>query len=133
MKVERSEFDKLRRWASQLGAIMSGSAWEALEIVTLETVRFVKDMMPVDTGRARASWGEWTATDRVKSNPDAKEEDAVLQMKRAALETVQGSNVPYIERLNEGHSKKAPAGFLDMAAEWAETDLEKRLTALRVL
>lgn len=103
-------------------------AWRILRELTLATVRNVKVLMPVDTGRARASWGLWTA-DLAKPNGDASESDAILRLDESRLETVQGSNVPYIGALNDGHSKQAPRGFLDMAQEIAEQALDARLAA----
>ena len=46
---------------------------------------------PVDTGQARNGW----------------------QIDTAGGQTTVENRVPYINRLNEGHSKQAPAGFVE--------------------
>ena len=51
---------------------------------------------PKDTGKAAASWSMRTTED------DSK---AVIE-----------NSTPYIERLNEGHSKQAPAQFIERVA-----------------
>lgn len=64
----------------------------------------VQRRMPVDTGAARASWG-------------AEGEAGIWYFTDEDTTHVQGSKLPYIGRLNEGHSKQAPAGFIDVEAE----------------
>lgn len=70
--------------------------------------------MPVDTGWAQARFGEpayggeWTVKD-------------------GGLTIEFGSDIApyeYIIRLNEGSSKQAPAGFIDVATERGESKLE---------
>ena len=56
--------------------------------------------------------------------------DAVWEEKDNGLTIVQGSNVPYIEDLNAGHSKQAPAGFLDRAEEHAVRLLDKYINEI---
>lgn len=60
--------------------------------------------MPVDTGAARASWG-------------AQGGAGIWYEQDDGTTIVQGSRLPYIQRLNEGWSTQAPAGFLDVIAE----------------
>lgn len=83
---------------------------------SFETLRRIKLRMPVDTGAARASWGTiWQETDD-------------------GMTIVQGSPLPYIERLNDGWSQQAPAGFIDAEAERAldaiEDDIARQLESL---
>lgn len=66
--------------------------------------RQVKLQMPVDTGAARASWG-------------ARGEAGIWYEQDNGTTHVQGSRLPYIQRLNEGWSTQAPAGFIDVIAE----------------
>lgn len=83
---------------------------------------------PVDTGRARGNW-------QVELNAPAAGTTASLSPSgREAIEqgksTIAGykggtkeaavhitNNLPYIGRLNEGHSAQAPAGFVERAIE----------------
>lgn len=85
-------------------------------------VNGVKSDMPVRHGRARASWGQWKSGDLV--NPaeaikeGASEADAIWEVSLDGLTITQGSNVPYIEALNNGHSTQMGPGFID---HWAQT------------
>lgn len=94
--------------------------------VSFATERRVKTRMPVDTGRARASWGHWT-DNLTRPNPQANPDDAAWKEEDDGLSIEQGSNVEYIDRLNAGHSKQAPAGFIDLAAEEGMNELERRV------
>jgi len=90
---------------------MLKQAAQTLKGVSLALEGRVKDEMPVDTGRARASWGHGG-------------EGIWLE---APLEITQGSNVVYIPFLNAGHSQQAPAGFIDRAELQAQLELETTL------
>jgi hypothetical protein len=59
-------------------------------------VRDLRDETPVDTGRARDSW-------EIVYN---------LNENKASVE----SDVPYMPRLNEGHSQQAPSNFIELTA-----------------
>ena len=76
----------------------------------------VKIDMPVDKGRARASWGHWTPSDVVEHGEESRK-DAHWAVKDDGLTIEQGSNVWYIAELNQGSSRQAPAGFIDKAAD----------------
>lgn len=103
---------------------------QVLRKVALDTERQVKDAMPVDTGRARASWGHWTPGDLRSGSEEASGADAAWE--EAPLAITQGSNVPYIETLNAGHSRQAPAGFIDAAWLRGEQALAAALAVLLV-
>lgn len=88
---------------------------------------------PVDTGRARANWrtnigGPLVAP--VSSFPQGKKgstgaaaagvaiNDATSKMSQAVPSGTPvyiSNNLIYIDRLNKGHSKQAPAGFIEAA------------------
>lgn len=87
---------------------------------------------PVDSGRARANWqveiGQ--AAEGVIGDPNNKKEKfdksgqgAISQGKDAIQGYKSGSsinitnNLPYIERLNDGWSAQAPAGFVEKAVQ----------------
>lgn len=106
--------------------------------------------MPVDTGRARAGWGKYNPellaegalkvvdsiashitrpskrTGRLQGSSPA---DAIWEENPEALFVIEGTHVPYVESLNAGHSMQAPAGFIDMASEWAGQQLEAQAGA----
>ena len=102
-------------------------AGQKVRAVSLGIERGIKNDMPVDSGRARASWGHWTADDLTRDNPDARASDAVYVISDGGLTVTQGSNVEYVAALNEGHSQQAPAGFIDTNAERGGRALEDEL------
>ena len=112
---------------------LATNAKKTLRTVSLAVERRLKakDPIPVDTGRARASWGHWSPGDLRKQNPDASPEDSVWDdAKDGGWSIEQGSNVPYIDALNDGHSQKTPAGFLERAEEAGVQELDRKLEDL---
>ena len=77
---------------------------------SLKTLADIRPRIPIDTGRARNSWG----TD-------------VWEERDGGLEIEQGSEVVYMQRLNEGYSTQAPAGFIDVQFEKSSDDLERAI------
>ncbi len=81
---------------------------------------------PVDTGRARANWQVNIGSPAVgevatPGSPDQGSATA-LTAAQSTIATYKGqgnihitNNVPYIGKLNEGHSRQAPAGFVEAA------------------
>lgn len=72
---------------------------------------------PVDTGRARSNWIPSLNTPDTRTVEPGQKPDAEAAISAYKLaDTIYISNsLPYIQRLNEGHSKQAPAGFVDIA------------------
>lgn len=74
---------------------------------------------PVDTGRARGSWTTGVGAEPATS-PDRDDPSGSAAMAEVEAKTPQGagqevfmiSNLPYIDRLEHGHSKQAPAGMV---------------------
>lgn len=97
---------------------------------------------PVDTGWARANWipSVGSPTTAPVGSPDAVSSAAATQ--QAAIAEVAAyrgdqdlwvtNNVDYISRLNDGSSKKAPAGFVDSAIKRAVETLQNSAHATRV-
>jgi len=100
-------FDELIKDARRAAKAVTGEVQRTLREISFAGEVRIKRDMPVDTGRARASWGHW---DSSANSPDSTPADAHYEETDAGLTIVQGSNVPYIEQLNEGHSQQAPAG-----------------------
>lgn len=107
MKVsfDAQGFELERQFAAALPANLRTRIWKRVRVVSFEVERFIKIRMPVDTGRARASWGH--------SAPPAGSDEGIWIEQPDALSLTQGSAVEYIEKLNEGSSQQAPAGFID--------------------
>lgn len=105
--------------------------------ITLDVTANLIEMTPVDTGWARANWvpaigtpiqQDLSAVPATVSNAQSR----AGEQQRAMADVVTGyrlvrgrvfvsNNVPYITRLNDGHSRKAPAGFVQMAIQKAVT------------
>lgn len=103
-----AEAERAKGWNEQFRSII----WDAVRVVSFRVETRVKEEMPVDTGRARASWGHQT--------DPAEPGDGIWNEDARSMSIEQGSNVEYIEALNEGHSRQAPAGFIDAIAYAAE-------------
>ena len=130
IQVDARQLHEERRYTDQQAKKIVVSCKRRLRETSLATERRVKEEMPVDTGRARASWGHWTPGMLRAHAKGAEPGDAVWEEKDNGLTIVQGSNVPYIENLNAGHSKQAPAGFLDRAEEHAVRLLDKYINEI---
>jgi hypothetical protein len=81
---------------------------------------------PVDTGRARSNWKvsvgapDFTQLESLGDGPGAESiqflsAQARLYRYRANRPVYITNGLPYIERLNEGWSQQAPAGFVEAA------------------
>lgn len=117
MKVsfDASGFTKEQLLAAALPKKLRARIWRRIRVVSFEAERFIKIRMPVDTGAARASWGHSTAP--------ALPGDGIWDEQPEALMLTQGSRLEYIERLNEGSSTQAPAGFIDAIERQAAENL----------
>lgn len=106
---DASEFEKEGRASAKWSMLLRDDLKNIVRAASMQTMRRVKARMPVDTGAARASWGTiWLVSD-------------------SGMTIVHGSPLPYIQRLNEGWSRKAPAGFIDVEAERALDDIERQV------
>ena len=135
IQVDARQLHEERRYTEQQAKKIVVSCKRRLRETSLATERSIKQhgemfSMPRDTGRAAASWGHWTPGLLRVHAKDAGPGDAVWEEKDNGLTIVQGSNVPYIEDLNAGHSKQAPAGFLDRAEEHAMRLLDKYINEI---
>lgn len=101
--------------------------------VTLEGLRGVVLMTPVDTGRARANWQVTTDLPAV-AVLDAEDKsggrtiaggNAVIGTVKPYSVTFIANNVPYIEELEGGSSRQAPAGMLNVTFARLQRWLER--------
>lgn len=126
IQVEARALREERHYTEQQAKKVIIACKRRLREVSLATERRVKEEMPVDTGRARASWGHWAPGHLRAHARTASPEDSVWDdQKDDGLTIVQGSNVPYIEQLNAGHSQQATRGFIDRAEERAMQMLDQ--------
>lgn len=70
----------------------------------------IKTAMPVRTGAAKASWGTRNAK-------------GIWIEDDGGMTVEQGSTLGYIQYLNEGSSRQAPAGFIDAQVQYGEAKL----------
>ncbi len=106
-------------------------AERVVQKITLDVTANLIETTPVDTGWARANWVPkiGAAVEDVVGKPNA----IVRGPQQSGIATVafsyrlaQGAvfvsnNVPYILKLNDGHSKQAPAMFVERAIQKAVT------------
>lgn len=127
MKIEDNGIGKL---FDRMGEEGKQEAKKTLNDVAIAMMGGIKQDMPVDTGRARASWGIWTPQDISGPADEANEGDSYYAVKDDGATIEQGSNVEYIKELNEGSSTQAPAGFIDSRFKGAQDLLLKKVSEL---
>jgi|TARA_R110002167_G_scaffold336609_1_gene544022 hypothetical protein len=104
----------LKQFAKQLDLDLS----TVVRKVSFDIWNDVTRLTPVDTGRARASWNITEEIANLSTKPknyknqSGKGEIGSISGKRNVMIT---NNVEYIELLENGSSKKAPAGMVRVA------------------
>lgn len=107
----------------------------ALQIIANLVAPPTRGGTPIDTGWARANWaaniGEaltGVVGERPKNGKAAgpSKNPSLLQYKLGQGPIYITNNVPYIQQLNAGWSKQAPAGFIQAAVARAAKALEKK-------
>lgn len=126
VQIDTTELKKLAQQATIAERGTAIYARGCVKKASMAVERAIKQSMPVDTGRARSSWGHWRDRMR-KPNPKASESDSFWKSDDGGLSITQGSNVDYVVFLNAGHSTQAPAGFIDKAALLGQLRLEEML------
>ncbi len=125
LRIDATEVVRHRDALGLLPKRLEGRLWTSLRVTTQELIGAIKAEMPVRTGRARASWGEWTPEDLVMAS-EAKPDDAHLVEDRGRLSIEQGSNVDYIQDLNDGTSQQAAPGFINRNVDVAQRNMKAR-------
>lgn len=116
--------------------LLEGVAEKAIRGIALEVTDRLIATTPVATGWARSNW--IPSIGQSVDSPDGTREsfDGSQQAQgRATLSAYQlkhgrifvSNNVPYITKLNAGSSPKAPAGFVQSAADQAVSAIEAQL------
>lgn len=118
IKIDYSDLTKEKARSSQTAKDVRFVARNRIKTASLTALRQVKMWMPVDTGAARARWGSPGAPGGIWE----EEDEGLTITQGAALEPFE-----YIDRLNEGSSQQAPAGFLDAIALQTIDKLEQDL------
>lgn len=101
-----------------------------IKITAVFIVQEVVNRTPVDTGLARSNWriGPVSSSDvRKITTPDAvvrAAKQAVKKIKQGG-QIVLNNPVPYVVYLNRGHSKQAPARFVELAIQAGRQKIKK--------
>lgn len=97
---------------------------DTMRAVTLAVQQNLIILTPVDTGHARGNWvpsigspslGVKGAPGVASTSAQAAGVAGILRYRHKMGATYITNNVPYIRRLNRGHSRQAPPGFVRMA------------------
>ncbi len=121
---------RIRRRASQV-EIGASKAVRATALVINQTVIFGT---PIDTGHAKANWqvGIDNPITKEIEEEDPGQGEATIARNASIIrgippgsDIILSNNVPYINRLNEGSSSQAPAGFVQIAVLEAVAAVKK--------
>lgn len=93
--------------------------------VGLNLLRLLVKATPVDTGRAKGNWfvsitASFRGVDESRRQSTAITEGNTIigsAMRISYPSITLSNNLPYIEKLNDGHSKQAPAKFVELAIQ----------------
>ena len=117
--------------ASQVSASLRKSVNNAVRMLALEIDAELRRSTPVDTGHARRNWVPSVGTPHSGvSNDDSAHAhgiQAVLAYEIANGALWVANAVPYIQRLNYGHSAQAPAGFVEASIDRAMSKVRAKL------
>ena len=113
ISIDLGQFAAMLRKAALADERAKVAIGDAFEETAREAQARIKIQMPVDTGAARRSWG----------NPG---HGGIWELDKDKLTNTQGG-LDYIEKLNQGSSKQAPAGFLDIETRKAVEDFDARV------
>lgn len=107
----------------QIGGYVEQQMEKLLRVTVLETDARLKAASPVDTGRFRASWqvGENAAPGGQKPEGSYSAIPAIerINYQRERVGNIYSvhNNLPYAERLAQGWSRQAPAGWVQGIAK----------------
>ena len=119
-----ADFGQFANRIRELGRRVETGSDELVIKTALAVSQTVTLATPVDTGRARGNWQAEVGTPATEE-VDREDESgrATIEINAQVIQTYEGTaqavylsnNLPYIGRLNEGHSAQAPAGFVEQA------------------
>ena len=115
-----------RQQAQRISAELAGFVGSVVRALTINVGAELVPRTPIDTGWARANWVSSIGrpvieeVDRTGSPEQVQAANAKQAASRAGLATYRldlgntyvSNNVPYIQRLEDGHSQQAPTGFV---------------------
>ena len=94
---------------------------QELRATGLNVLRLLVLGTPVDTGRAKGNWFVQLENPLREISQDRRQSTALIEgnlviasaRNRRLPTIIISNNLPYIERLNQGHSQQAPALFVE--------------------
>ena len=117
---------------ADLNAFAEKIGEDVVDLTRAVTLKMTSELIkntPVDTGRARSNWQHSTTQPGNIKNRDNQDKSGrpsrtSAQNLAAVLQPYQqvwiSNNLPYINRLNEGHSKQAGVHFVERAVQTIE-------------
>ena len=131
----------------QFGGLLKERVDQIITVLVLEADAELKARSPVDTGRFRASW---VVGQNQAGNYDAGEQQPATGANRGKVEPPGtplpgppigvnytpgnesvgnayhiSNNLPYAERLGNGHSTQAPAGWVDLVGKMMQKRVQQ--------
>lgn len=110
---------KMRDWSHRLASAVPELPRRAAQELRVTLATYT----PKDTGRAAASWNasartaNYTTKGPTYNSPGTAVKDGIdtTRMGRAMDDYYVANAIDYLGKLNDGHSQKAPAGFIELA------------------
>ena len=122
---------------SQIGSFSTEKFEQLLRSTVLRVDSEVKTKSPVDTSRFRGSWAisehgtpGYDPGPQTTVQPAGPPRRLDYQVERAGNVYHIHSNLPYAERLANGHSQQAPAGWVDLIARETATWVKQQADAI---
>lgn len=110
------------RRIDRLALRIEGNVDQTVRRVAIAVDQAVVLATPVDTGRARSNWIAQVGSparrtvEPTSAQATISQAQAEIGRREIGQDVYISNNLPYIERLNEGSSAQAPAGFVEEAA-----------------
>jgi hypothetical protein len=122
--------DSNRQQITEILAKLRHNANVLVSTVVLETQTKLKEQSPVDTGRFRGNW--LISEDELDDTtyPDGQEAPPYTLEITADKTYYITNSLPYAQRLAEGWSKQAPAGWVELIAAGIPNRAEQIARAL---
>jgi hypothetical protein len=106
----------------------------ATEKISRDLHERIVERTPVDTGRAKASWDVAVGAPGGSVPPEGKESYSPAGFGAPLIDGTAPvfivSNIPYIEALENGHSKQAPQGMIALSVAETVAEIEGLLAGM---
>jgi hypothetical protein len=127
-----SDFNRLAKDMAGVAKRVEAGGNKVVRKASLQILSNVTLATPVDTGRARANWitsinsrSQLQRPTIISAGASVSEGASLIRATVAGSVVYIQNNLPYINRLNNGWSQRAPAGFVERAIRNALSALTK--------